>query len=516
MLTEDDSQGFVARNETKLAAGILGLFLLIGLLVATRSPTVFQDEPMFCDPGANLALGHGFTSTMWGQPRDALFSGNASLYPALLGIWLKIVGFGFFQARIFNTLLAAIGAFLIWAGIRNARLIGQSWLRLLSLCLVLSGSNITISFRHIRPDSTMFVLCSIVFFACCLQTNRPWKYLLAAVAAAGLVPTGLSMGPYIAVLGFLTLVFYGRRWVSWLFAIGMGMAAGIGIMALIYSHFAAWKTFLGQVLTLTSVSTYHQDSFLHSKIFGPAPGFDNIFTCFFGNPLVVLDKSTLCDYSAVLLFLTLCLLGAKAWKTAESSDRRFLIYAVLITLIVPIALHFTGHYRSFYRWMTYVPLCISVPKLLEVHLKSQTPTVIPKVAIGFMAFSLLLGVPARTSVAFIDWSNRSVRPLTEAASALAKPDDIALVDFRAYFAFRTRVQLLYAYGLTARGDFDCTFDLPTNHLSLLCLQPGEIQTITNRIGGNWEKIPPEKIPNAEELAKTRYAMVFYRRHAEPE
>src|SRR5690349_21493696 len=142
---------FFSRNEIKLAGIILGVFLLIGVLAATRSPTVYQDEPMFCDPGANLALGHGFTSTMWGQPRDALFSGNASLYPALLGIWMKIVGVGLFQARIFNTFLAATGAFLIWSGIKNSRLIELSWLRLVTLCLLLSGSNITISFRHIRP-----------------------------------------------------------------------------------------------------------------------------------------------------------------------------------------------------------------------------------------------------------------------------------------------------------------------------------------------------------------------------
>jgi len=513
--TDRFERNFFSPNETKLAAVILGAFLLIGVLLATRSPTLYQDEPMFGDPGANLALGHGFTSTMWGQPRDVLFSGNASFYQAILGFWMKIVGVGFFQARIFNTLLAATGAFLIWAGLKNSRLIELSWLRLITLCLLLSGSNTTISFRHIRPDPTMFVLCSTIFFACCLQSKRPWKYLLAAIAAMGLLPTGLSMGPYISVVGFLALVFYGWKSVPWLFAVGIGMVTGVGVMALIYSHYGAWQTFLGQVLTLTSVSSVHQQSFLHSRIFGPAPGFDNLFTCFFGNPLVFLDKSTLFDYSAAFLFLTLCLLGASVWKKASSYDRRFFIFALLVTLLVPPALHFMGHYRSFYRWMTYIPLCIFATKFLEVHLKAGGSVRIPKIAIAIMAFSVLSGVPARSLAALYGWSNRSIQPLMTAAQAVSTPDDVVVADFRAYFAFRTRAKLLYAYGLTARGDFQYTCDLPTNQVSLLCLRPEELRSVTNFIGGDWEKIPAGAIPNADELAKTRYAMEFYRRRTTP-
>lgn len=511
---DDSDHSFVSRNETRLAVAILGIFLLIGLLVATRSPGLFVDEPMFCDPGANLAAGRGLTSTLWGQPRDALWTGNAGLYPILLGFWMKIVGFGFFQARILNPIFAAAGAGLIWAGVKKSRLLERPWLRLVSLGLVLSGYTITVSFRTIRPDATMYLLCSTAFFACCLRDWRPWNYLLAALAAAFLVPTGLSMGPYVCVAGFLMVVFFRWRFLPSVLAVGLGMVAGIGLMALFYGHFSAWGTFLGQVLTLTSLGSVHHASALHSRIFG-RPGFDSLFTCFFGNPLVTMDPITMCDYSALMLFLMLCLLGATAWKTAAREDRRFFLFAVALTLTVPPALHMTGHYRSFYRWMTYVPLCITTVKLLEMHLKSRVSVAVPKIAMGVMGVSFLLGVPLRTAVALPGWSQRSMQPLVQAAQGVAQPADIALVDRLAYFAVRPRVQLIYAYGISARGDFSLTVDFPTNQVSLLCLKPGEIAEITNRIGGNWEKIPSDKIPDAEAMAQTRYAMEFFRRRSGP-
>ena len=49
----------------------------------------------------------------------------------------------------------------------------------------------------------------------------------------------------------------------------------------------------------------------------------------------------------------------------DESQRKLIRFIIAVTLIVPPVMHFAGHYRSMYRWMTYIPLAIAVPRLLE-------------------------------------------------------------------------------------------------------------------------------------------------------
>src|SRR5882724_5295616 len=76
----NSSPPYCPRWEPAGAIFITTLFLLINFLVATRTPTVYVDEPQYCDPAANLFLGDGFTSTMWGQGRGDFWCGNVPLY----------------------------------------------------------------------------------------------------------------------------------------------------------------------------------------------------------------------------------------------------------------------------------------------------------------------------------------------------------------------------------------------------------------------------------------------------
>src|SRR5687768_12441274 len=76
----------------------LALCLLVtvaNIVTGSRSPTVWIDEVMFCDPAINYLTGRGFTSTAWPvQSREETFAGNAPLYPLMLIPWLKVFGVG--------------------------------------------------------------------------------------------------------------------------------------------------------------------------------------------------------------------------------------------------------------------------------------------------------------------------------------------------------------------------------------------------------------------------------------
>ena len=496
---------------------ILLAFILLNGLVATRTPGVYVDEPQLVDPAANLYLGAGFTSTLWSQPRAAFWSGYVPLYPGILALGFKVMGFGLFQTRFVNTLLVAAGACVIWLGLRRSHLVREPLNRLLCVALVLSGSVSTLTFRTIRPDATMFAVCTLVFFACCLPSKFYVRYLLIGLAAALLPASGISVAVYVGTLLGLNLLVYRFANLRLLLAVGIGMVAGVAALRLFYGHFSAWQAFIQGMVPETSLSANVPGgtSFVRTKILGESWGSPNMFTCFFGNPLDLESKASMFDYSAALLFAAVLLLAFTEWRPLSSDSRKFIIFVVAITLAVPPVMHLAGHYPSYYRWMTYIPLAIALPKLLEIHREAGGRAFPRRAVLAVAAFSLCLGIPLRTVAVIPSWRNRSVAPLEQVAAQIVRPTDVVIGDFRAYFALRPRCQLLYAYGLNSCGEFRLIPDLPTNQISLLCLHPEDVAAVTNRIGGSWKKIPLDAIPAASTLAQTRYAEDFYRRDTRP-
>ncbi len=481
--------------------------------MATRTPTVFVDEPQYCDPAANLYLGSGFTSTLSGQGRDDFFCAIVPLYPGILYCFFKVFGFGFFQARVVNTLLAGAAGFLIWAALRRTGFIKQPASRLFCLALVLSGSVSTLTFRTIRADTTMFLVCAMVFFACSLPAGWPGRYVLVGLLSTLLPAAGVPMIPYVGMVLLINLAVYGFANLRLLASIAAGLLGGIASLALFYRHFSVLHTFVDIVLSFSGAGAMGQggSSFLHTKVFGTAYDPESLFTSFFGNPLEFLDQKTLFDYSAALLFLLVLVLSAKSWRIMSDRQRRFIVCIVLMTLAIPPVMHLAGHYRSFYRWMTYIPLAIAVPRMLEMQVETGMTPWLRRMAILGMCVSVLMGIPLRTLAIIPGWRARSPEPLERVAARIAKPTDVVVCEYKAYFAVRPRVRLLYANGLMARGDFGKTRDLPTNEITLLCLPASTYDSVIQIIGGKWKKVPLDGIPEAEALAKTRYALDFYRR-----
>lgn len=500
---------------------ILLAFIAVNFSVATRTPTVFVDEPQHADPAANLYFGSGFTSTMWGQDSHDFWCGYVPLYDGILYCVFKVSGFGLFQARAASTLLAAAGGFLIWAALRQTGFVGKPANRLLCLALILSGSVSTLTFRTIRPDAANFFVCAAVFFSCCLPARWRWRYLAIAVFSALLPAAGVAMLPYAALLVLITLAVYGIANLGVLASIVTGVLAGIASLAAFYNHFSTVQTFVKLFLPNTSLGGTGT-SFWRAKIFGLSPGDRNFvrgdetfFTSFFGNPLEFLSQKTLFDYSAALLFLVVILFALpKMWRVADGRTRRFIVFIVAVTLLVPQLMHFTARFPSYYRWMVYVPLAVAVPRLLEIHAAATNNYFLRRLVFFVIGFSLFLGVPARTLAIIPGWTARSTTPVDRVAAQVVRPPDIVVCSYKVYFSIRPRAKLVYAYGITAGGVFDKIKNLPAKDISLLCLFPGDVGPVTQAVGGKWDKVPLDKIPEAAALAKTRYAVDFYRRGSE--
>ena len=186
-----------------------------------------------------------------------------------------------------------------------------------------------------------------------------------------------------------------------------------------------------------------------------------------------------------------------------------------IAVVVPPFMHVAGHFRSYYRWMVYIPLAICIPRLWEMHRELGALILPRRVVVAAISLSLFMGVPLRTMVPIPGWRTRDHAPLEQVAAQVARPADVVVANFKTYFALRPRTKLLFGYGLTSVGEFTLIPDLPTNDISLLCLLPDELAPVTNVIGGNWKKVPLDNLPGAAALSKTRYAVDFYRRDANP-
>jgi hypothetical protein len=502
------------QHELLWVLAIILVSLLINLAVAPITPTIGADESGYTDPAANHYFGAGFTSTMWGQDRHTFWCGNVPLYQILLCGFFKLFGFGLLQARAVNDFLTAGASFLIWAGVRQAEIIKTPRWRLVCLLLVLSGSVSTVTFRTIRPDATMFSVCAAVFYFSTLPPRWHVRHLLTALATALLPVAGIAMLPYWSFLAMISLFCFGLRSLAQLTSICIGFLGGIISLVLFYGHFASFKAFTDIILPFTALGAESGNagqSLLSRKLWGEAPGTDNIFTCFFGNPLSTVDPKTLCDYGAVLLFILFIILVVRSPHWSNREFRRKVLFVIILTLVLPPVMHFAGHYRSMYRWMTYIPLTIAISWLMESEWEELAGANLKRMALMVVCICIALGVPVRTLTAVAGWTNRSMAPLDYTVAHLVRPDDVVICDRKEWFPLRAHASLVYVCNQPARGEFSQTVDLPTNQVSLLCLFPNEYDLVVNKIGGNWQKLPASQVPGFEALQKTRYAADFYRR-----
>ena len=93
---------------------------------------------------------------------------------------------------------------------------------------------------------------------------------------------------------------------------------------------------------------------------------------------------------------------------------RIAVFGMCIVLLVPPVMHFVGHYRSYYRWMTYMPLCVFTPLLVERALAVRFSSLLRALAGLTVAAAIGMGVPLRTVHVLTTWQERSTKPIEDA------------------------------------------------------------------------------------------------------
>lgn len=396
-------------SETGVAVLTLTLFLAVNLLTASRSPTVWTDEVMFTDPAANLAQGHGFTSTAWfTQSRTEFFAGNSPFYPLCLCPWIACFGLGPVAVRSFSYVLTVAASAVFWRTLAEPGVVRSRWCRAAVVLVALFGCGVTLSYRSARYDCLAMLLMACLWWTV-LQRESARRSLGLIVLCAVLPWTGLQLIPYLAALVVLVIAWRGvKGGMRDACVAGTGLLLGAGSLYLLLRWQGAWTNFRNSVLAFSGQSR------------GP------------GERLLDAVASLTVDPSMMLLSgLLVAVLGWQLWADRRSPRRAMLLAGAYFALAIPVGLALVGKFPRYYSWMAYIPVAVCLGMWLEQATLNRAATAAIAAIVGL---ACLLGLPARTAVTLAEWRFRDYGPVVALVQRNVTPRDAVYCDYEAYYA----------------------------------------------------------------------------------
>jgi len=471
---------------------VAAVFLAVNLVTASRYPSAWVDEVQFTDPAANLALGHGFTSSVWiVQDSTAFWAGNAPLYSTVLSGWLRLFGFSPLAVRSFNYFLTVLLAILFWEFLERRLHVRQTRWKLMAVALILCGHCIMFSFRMGRYDVMGMVIAVLAALA---WSPSPSIYRAGALVLLGAAMpiAGLQLIP--GALLFVMVITLFRRQEALrpgLALLGGLVAGGLTLFLLFWSH-GVWQAFRAST---SAVGVIGQS--IVSKI----AQLPRIYTA---------DKSGLLLLAAAALLL---IAGRRHLMKWQSSP---LVFSVAFALLVPAALQCAAKYPLYYNWMVYLPLIAALAAYCDSEWDGVTRSL--RIAVvALVAVACLAGLPVRLVTIAANWTERDPAKLDSFVESSLSPADSAVVDFKAYYpAKRTATSIFTPTYLGVMTPAE------KRGITALLIRPDGLPAAIASIGGDWAVTgeampsPSTRIPpflGMQEFRDENYEVRLYRRRS---
>lgn len=460
---------WIARREIVLAVGAIGIFFLLNLSIASRSPFGGgMDEVFYADPGLNLAAGKGWRSTAWFLQSDREFwAQNSPLYPGAISVWARIFGVSMVSVRAYGYFLGAAGTFFFWLAAYRFKLAAPLG-RLFWIVLLSAEYATNWMMRDGRYDVWIFLGLGLASLGASM--GRPWvRYglifagcFLGPLAGFVCVPYIFSMAAFIAVLTGLS------RWKEALTAM---IGTGCGMLAVFGFYFLVGE--LGVfVHTLRAVSAMQVKLSAVEKL--------GIF-------LYPKHDAGLLFMLAALLLLTLA-----GGRSQDRATRRWRWFGWGTVILVPCLMLVRAGFTLMYFYMVVVPLSLSIFSLLSRYQpahRSRWP--VSALVAMLMGAACLTGLPGRFYTAVREWDFRAPRHMQDFLFVRGQitPEDRVLTDAPFYYVLRDRVRFCaeshYIGGIP--------LDEATN-INVLVLPVSRFPDLTRdfsglaNIGGGWKKV----------------------------
>jgi hypothetical protein len=499
------------KTEFLLISLILAVLFTINLVTIEIYPMVWIDEAGYTDPGINLAIGNGLTSSVWPNVYWGRFWYSfPPLFPVLLAPWIKLLGVDLAVIRSFNLVLIVGVAFGLWAYAVRSGLLPSLIARVGLAALPLLGYGISFSYRNARPD-ILSALIAVLALNATLLHQRRWR-AAALILIGALVPwAGPHLPAFAGILAVLVGVWWPRYAVSVFFALAIGIALGVAglfgfylaegqLYGFLASTFGSVNSITGQIAQLV---------LLHDA--RSLPHFQQLPSLLLG--VILEDRSSLFLLTAAVL---LCLSLRNSKDGAAYKASRF---GVTAGLGIPILTALAGQYWLNYTWTALLTVGTAVAVALANYPNTSAERWPRGLAAGCFCLALLFGLPIQLSAAYLQRQARSYDAVRAFVGRAVSPGDWIYVAPQAYFAVAERgatpVVDEYARGRLAPG-------IPQDQrerIKAFIVHPGEVEDAMQRLGGSWEAVPPEFEPPAAmrltwgewDESDEEYHLVLYRR-----
>lgn len=439
---------------------LVAAFLTINLITGTRSPTVWQDEVLYSDPAANLAFGHGFTSSAWpGQHYGDFWAGNVPMHQFLLAGWFKIFGFSLLSARSMNYVLISAAICCIWIACRRWGLLRTNAFSLVAALVILCGTGLTMSYRSARPDCLAILLASIAFLAFTIASTTTRR---AALLGLGLLfpASGLQLAVFAAVFALFVMVWTRGKHFTDFLALGCGIFLGVVALAGFYSSLGVMGNFIAGVTKYADVG---------------------------GRNLTRWER--LRDVSHYLMgdktqtVLALIAIASVLVINRGKSQSRLLLFGLGAWLFVSFTMTALIKYPVYYTWMAGIPLIICLFAALENAREDGTA----RRWSGYAVFAALLisalGLPLKLTCTLLRWPSRDQQLVENYVRPYANHGGWILTDFTAYFAVKnaTNNVVLKTYLPTAS-------DEEKSRIKIAIVPPDNGEQLATSFGGQWQPL----------------------------
>lgn len=444
------TEEFMKSNERKLLA--ITMLLAVVALSASLLATPWNDEVFYVSPGGSWATDGGFTSSDWNFFHQVKTWGlsNPGL-PVLMGLWLKVFGFGQIQAHAFFFVVYATGlaGLIRWLGGRYQMTVTQMATGLLIGLFVHSFNHDAI--YHARPDcfwpALFWGFLKVSFDEGKNSQKRLFEGSLLGMACIFL---GLHFAGFFAV-GAAALFIYHRNKASFYAGLGLaiGLIIGLFLLRLAFGQMGVWQDFVNH-RSMHFARPLQWELWWKSKDFwliGPALGG---------------------------LLLNEILSG----RGLRGDVGRAALLGAGIFVLVPPVIHTIGYYQASYTWMVIAPVCLVVmPKVVRQPFGKGgwfNVLVLVLAAGGVMLRSvdIVQGV--------FDYRRR--QEFAKVATTLIPAADSALISESLYYDLgrpANRVFLTYQDSGPAPAAV-------TEYLRWMVMTAADAKIIKARLGGSWE------------------------------
>jgi hypothetical protein len=463
---------------------VLGLILVlfaINLATAEIYPLVWGDEAGYSDPGINLALGNGLTSSVWFNVYwgDFWYS-FPPLFPGLIALWVALFDVSLTAVRSLNLVLISVTALALWRFALRSGLLPNIFERIAIVLIPLLGYGVSFSYRNARPDILGALLTALALNAAILPDRR-WRSA-ALIAIGALVPW---TAPQLPVFALIVGLLIGICWPQQARCIFVPLMAGISTgLAALFGFYAAQGSLYGFLSSTIGSVNSTPGQIAHLVLLDDAHGSHDLQQLPWRIFAVIFE-----DRSSVFLGAAALVVHFALRRTADRTALQFSRFAVSAAVGIPILMQLAGKYSPNYTWMGL--LAIGIPVLACLGYCSRRPSLVSerRIAMGYVALALVIGLPVQLARAYVNRDSRDY----DAVRAYVRPQvatgDWVYVSEQAYFAVAELGAIPvvdgYAQGRLAPG----IPDAQRARIKLFIVHPDTVAATIERLGGSWQPSP---------------------------